>query len=57
MTFTKIDSGYYKYGTWHIEKFDGAWLVRKGGSLFPEFSTWATTLKEAKNYIQMWEAK
>jgi hypothetical protein len=57
MKFTKVESGAYRYGVWHIEKLSGAWLVRKGGSLFPEHSTWATTLKEAKEYIQIQEAK
>jgi hypothetical protein len=55
MKFTKVESGAYRYGVWHIEKLSGAWLVRKGGSLFPEHSTWATTLKEAKQFIQIQE--
>jgi hypothetical protein len=50
MKFTKVMSGYYMYGRWEIEKYHGAWLVRKG-SLSPEHSTWATTLAEAKRYI------
>ena len=50
MKFTKVMSGYYRCGKWEIEKLDGAWIVRKG-SLFPEHSTWATTLGEAKQYI------
>lgn len=57
MKFTKVESGAYRYGIWHIEKLSGAWLVRKGGTLYPEHTTWATTLKEAKEYIQIQEAK
>lgn len=52
MQFTKIDAGSYRYGKWSVEKISGAWLVRKG-SLFPEHSTWASTLKEAKSFIEM----
>ena len=57
MKFTKVESGAYRYGVWHIEKLHGAWLVRKGGSLFPTHTTWATTLKEAKAFVQVQEAK
>jgi hypothetical protein len=57
MKFTKVEFGAYRYGAWHIEKISGAWLVRKGNTLFPEHSTWATTLKEAKRFIQVQEGK
>lgn len=57
MKFTKVESGAYRYGAWHIEKISGGWLIRKGNTLFSEHSTWATTLKEAKEYIQYQEAK
>jgi hypothetical protein len=53
MKLTKVMSGYYRYGKWHIEKLHGAWQVTKGGSVFPEIFTWASTLKEAKDFIQV----
>ena len=54
--FKKVSSGYYRSGGWHITKIHGAWLVEKG-DLFPEHSTWESTLKGAKEYIQLMEAK
>ena len=54
--FTKVMSGWYRFGRWNIEKRHGAWLVSKG-AIFSEHSTWEPTLKDAKKYIQMMEAK
>jgi hypothetical protein len=54
MKLTKIDAGWYRYGKWEIQKLHGAWLVQKG-SLFPEHSTWASNLNDAKQFISVME--
>jgi hypothetical protein len=56
MKFTKINAGSYRYNKWSIEKLHGAWLVKKG-LLHSEHATWFSTLKSAKEYITLMEAK
>ena len=56
INFTKVMSGWYRSGRYNIEKLERGWLVWEGDS-FPEHWSWEPTLKEAKAYIQMMEAK
>jgi hypothetical protein len=56
MNFIKVDAGSYRYGKWQIDKLHGAWLVKKG-DLFPEHSTWSSTLRGAKEFVMMMERK
>jgi hypothetical protein len=57
MKFTKFYAGSYRYKNWEIVKLHGAWRVTKGSTIYPSEFTWASTLKEAKEFIATKEAK
>jgi hypothetical protein len=57
MKFTKFYAGSYRYKNWEIVKLHGAWRVTKGSTIYPSEFTWASTLKEAKEFITTKEAK
>ena len=44
----------YKYKDWYIEDTGACWMARKG---FNGKGTMCSTLKEARNYIQIKESK
>ncbi len=57
MKLTKMWAGYYCYKNWEVKKLYGSWRVTKGSTIYPSEFTWASTLKEAKEFITTKEAK
>lgn len=52
MKFTKVTSGWYKYGQWEIVKLHGLWSVKKIYSFADQqHFKWCSTLTDAKQYI------